>query len=78
MIFVMQKLDSAEWLLSSGKGEEVRLHHKKLAESVEEYVQGLHRKWLFSLDDDVSKLLQRKLLVHSTSKPGLLEPNFDR
>ncbi|KAJ1520022.1 hypothetical protein ONE63_004252 [Megalurothrips usitatus] len=75
---IINKFDEAEWMLLSGKGDEVRSHHKKLSESVDEYAQNLHRQWLISLDDDVSKLLNRKLLVHSTSKPGLLEPNFDR
>ncbi|KAE8744396.1 hypothetical protein FOCC_FOCC009000 [Frankliniella occidentalis] len=74
----LQKLNEAEWMILSRKGEEVRIHFKKLSESVDDYIRDLHRKWLFSLDDDVSKLLNRKLLVHSTSKPGLLEPNFDK
>lgn len=65
-------------MLLSGKGEEVRIQYNKISKSVDNYVQDLHRRWLFSLDNDVSKLLNRKLLVHSTSRPGLLEPNFDR
>lgn len=65
-------------MLFCSKGEEVHTHHKKLAASVEDYVKDLHRQWLNSLKEDVSTLLNRKLLVHSTSRPGLLEPNFDR
>lgn len=75
---LLQRLNDAEWMLLSGKGEEVRSQYKKISVSVDEYVKDLHRRWLVALDDDVSKLLNRKLLVHSTSRPGLLEPNFDR
>lgn len=75
---LLQRLNDAEWMLLSGKGEEVRSQFKKISESVDDYVKDLHRKWLDALDDDVPKLLDRKLLVYSTSRPGLLEPNFDR
>ncbi|XP_034231069.1 dynein heavy chain 2, axonemal [Thrips palmi] len=78
LLKIIDRLNDAEWMLLSGKGEEVRSQYKKISVSVDEYVKDLHRRWLVALDDDVSKLLNRKLLVPSTSRPGLLEPNFDR
>jgi hypothetical protein len=71
-------LDDAQWLPPCGMEEKVHMQYEKLMESMENTVRDLYQKWCDSLDGNMNARPDRTLMIRSHTRPGLLEPNFDR
>jgi len=59
-------------------GDEIRVDYEKLIVSMDDIVRDLYQKWNDSMDTNISATLDRPLMIRSHTRPGLLEPNFDR
>lgn len=70
-------IDNAMWLPKCGMAVEVRQQYDKLMESIKDGMKDLFHKWNDTLEDNIVQRLGRPLMRRSTSRPGLMESNFD-
>jgi hypothetical protein len=61
-----------------GIGDEVRTQYEEYMVSLDDVARQLYEEWNDSLDENIIARLDRPLMVRSHTRPGLLEPNFDR
>lgn len=70
-------LEEAAWMPYCGLSIEICMQHDILMKSIEDLVQYLYSNWTYHVGDNPRARLDRFLMRHSDSRPGLLECNID-
>jgi hypothetical protein len=65
-------------MLPCDVGDEVHTQYEEFMALLDDLIRDLYDKWNHSLDVNMNVRLDRPLIVRSHTRPGLLEPNFDR
>ncbi|XP_063042411.1 dynein axonemal heavy chain 2 [Engraulis encrasicolus] len=74
----MEVLERAHFMPAIGTGEEVRVAHAQLVQTLDELVRRIFSDWSQGLDRTSLKRLDQPLMVRSRDRSGLLDINFDR
>ncbi|KAI4898373.1 hypothetical protein NFI96_012388, partial [Prochilodus magdalenae] len=74
----IEVLQRAYFMPQIGSGEEVRVAHGQLVQTLDELVRRIFSEWSQSLDRQSLKKLDQPLMIRCKEKTGMLDINFDK
>ena len=64
-----QSMEAAAFFLhEKGVGEETHYQYRKLAQGLEEFTGKTYNDWVFTVDKELSRLLERPLMAKCTNR----------